>query len=156
MNISIKYSLIASKCKLLSEYEAEQAEGGMFTQVVLTDSENELLKEYAQQALQQIEGKLQGVIESVMELEGEEVNEKGETESVAVIEISDALNVVSGARKTGSFIGSICETAAVYCMYMWLLNKLPERSKAYQNMFADLSDATRAIAWKRLKPRMEE
>ena len=151
MNINIKYSLIVSKCKLLSEYEAEQAESGAFANILLTDSEDELLKQYIGQAIAKIEESLQGAIVSIVDL-----NADVQGENVITLEMSNSFAVTGGGRATGSFVNSINETCATYCIYMWLLNKLPERSKAYQNMFEDMKGACRALAWKRIKPKMEE
>jgi len=153
MKIDIEYSKIIERSKMFSEYEARQASNGtdenLFLEVRLTDGEDLLLRTYIEQALQQLEGVLGGALE-------EDVDFGDSDAESASLTIGKGLAAAGGGNSTKSFIKSIEEAASAFCMYKWLLNKLPERSATYQNMFTDMSAVCKKIAWKRVRPNMDE
>lgn len=135
---------------MFSDYEARQATNSanesLYSEVVITDGEEALLKDYIEQSFQQIESVLGGALECDMDFSSTGAN----------ITIVKSKAASGGNKATGSFVKSMEEAAAAYCMYKWLLNKLPERGGTYQNMFADMCVVCKKLAWKRLKPDMNE
>lgn len=150
MEINITYNNIIERCKMFSDYEARQATDSanenMYSEVVITDGDEALLKDYIEQSFQKIESVLGGALEYDIEMCDDHV----------VITLGTGKEAAFNGKATTGFSKSLEEASASFCMYKWLLNKLPERSGTYQNMFADMTVVCNKLAWKRVKPKMEE
>lgn len=151
-NVKIKYSSIIEKCNRLSAFEGKTAISGsgssLFEQIRFTDREYGLIVDYANQGLNNIESEIGGLLK--WQIEADVVCDDGN-----YIEI-DTHSQLTRTGKNGSFARNIIEVLVAYVMYLWLADKVGERSAAYKQIYIDMLATLRKNAFRKKEPDWEE
>jgi hypothetical protein len=142
MHVTINYSDIIKRCKLLSAFDAREsftASGERnFKQMKVTEQEGDLLTLYIGQASHAVASALSYAIADVTA-----------AESNILFTITSGH---SAEKRAASLKKSIEETIVAYTLQRWYEDKSPERSKSYNVLYADMLGATKALAFKSEKP----
>ena len=139
--IEIKFTDIIGRCTLISAFDARESITGSgesnYKQMRITTQEDELLKTYIGQGANFIESKLTGILGVATTA----------TDSIS-------FNLMSTDRGAGesTIKRSISETIVAYTLQRWYEDKSPDKSKAYNALFTDMLEATKAIAYRKTHP----
>ena len=139
--IQITFKDIIDRCTLISAFDARESITGSgesnYKQMRITTQENELLKTYIGQGANFIESKLTGILGVATTA----------TDSIS-------FNLLSTDRSAGenTIKRSISETIVAYTLQRWYEDKSPDKSKAYNALFTDMLEATKAIAYRKTHP----
>ena len=145
MNLVITISEVLTRCKTISAFDARRATTtsgeSLYDEVRITDADEAVVKEYINQAAHIIEGQMS----SVLDVEG----------LYESTQITWTIHEDASRRQTGinrAFLNTAQEAMAMYALYRWMENKLPETSKSYDNVFTTLLDAAMKIIKTKAKP----
>lgn len=156
--ITIKYDDVFMRCKFISSYEAQQAKGAagnsIYTNIVLTDADKQLVSVWLEQGMKMIEAKLSSALN--VETEYTSKTEDGKQIQVVEVEVTKDLEVAGASQSGGSFRKSVEEALVTFCLQKWMEDKIPTRGEGYARMFDQMCDAVMKIAFKRKRPTMEE
>ena len=152
-NMLIEYSKIIAGCKMLSAYDGKHGVGTdgqtLYKKVALTDSENDLIKNYVREGWKLIESRIATSLD---------VESSFGTTGITVYIDSDAERAAGGTSgiNSSSLLGSVEETLQTFAMYRWLEDKNPTRSQNYYNMFNLMLGSTAKIALSKKKPELDD
>lgn len=146
--IDIEFANILNRCEMLSSFDGREAltQSGEsnYKQLRITSQETDLLKTYIGQAVNNIESKLGGAIESVSSTDNAD-------------KVSFAFASDSSRRSGNSSVFKRCllETIVAFVMKRWYEDKASDRSNAYHALYEDMLISAKNIAYKKTKPTLD-
>lgn len=141
----LQFTDIYDKVRILSSYEAariKDAQGeSLYEEVLVTEQDTERIRQLAREACIAIHAAARYAFHDVA---------YDDESSTLVFEVSNAMDATSSSLQVAQ------EVVATYIMQHWLEDKSPERSKSYEQVFANMLASLVRLAYRKHQPKLED